>query len=136
VRPSSFIVAQKNIFSRCNGLTQRSAVAVDAVTVNLITVAIALSITKILGYREAFHAMRASTIVVGRSPTVIYDLCAAISQIRPERLRHAASPSSRNDPYNNSRRAMRSWYRCISFNPFPDEQLILDGHRARTSLPF
>ena len=22
------------------------------------------------------------------------------------------------------------------FNPFPDEQLILDGHRAKTSLPF
>lgn len=21
-------------------------------------------------------------------------------------------------------------------NPFPDEQLILDGHRAKTSLPF
>jgi len=31
-----------------------------------------------------------------------------------------------------------SLYISIGFhlNPFPDEQLILDGHRARTSLPF
>ena len=60
VRHSSFIVLQKYIFTRCNALNEGSAV--DAGTVTLITVAIVLSITKILFYSVAFHAMGASTI--------------------------------------------------------------------------